>query len=437
MSLLHVLEGEVRSGEDWTDRLRISAKEVEELIASKILRPHDEKLRLTFVGLIAYASHAVYCRPKFAKDIGFSLQQTIVTLERYFGTGGSRKSVVDSIRYPEFPNRSALRELDVAHELDAWFKSHGVYRQEHQRLGNSGRTHWPRTIASQQPLHVQGSTIYPQPVAVRREGILNEVTALQMGVTRTLVEKYELPAVGGLRHAELAAGPLIGEWPLGETDSAYYLRRLDVERRTIFRSDTLRLLSTLRSALTVTLGRSSQPRIFGTTAFYAVWEDACRSLFKSHACLLPMTNPTWTVPNTGRGVTTIEHEQIPDLIFSSESFVYIADAKYYWPFPAARPGMSDIVKQLYYAETTESKKSIRSLFFLPNTQGQKPVLLGCTRVASAMRTFPPIEAWGLDPILMLTGYACGSFEALGDVIGVLDRGSFQVTEMISETPASV
>jgi hypothetical protein len=436
MSIVHVLEGEVRSAQEWANRIQVSTKEVDGLIASKILRPEEDNLRMTFVGLLAYPSHAVYCRPKFALDHGFNLQQTIAVLRRYFGRSGNRRSVTDSLRDPEFPDRTSLREFDVVNELDTWFKVHGIYRREHHRLGIAGRTHWPRTIASQQPLHIQGSTIYPRLVAERREGVLNEISSLQLGATRALLEKYELPIAGGLRHAEQAAGPMIGAWPLGDVDSAYYLRRLDAERRTVFRTDTLRLLSALRSALTVSPGRASQPRIFGTTAFYAVWEDACRMMFEDRTCSLRMANPTWTLAR-GRSRKVFEHDQIPDMIFLGKDVVYIADAKYYWPFPDARPGMGDIVKQIYYAETSESQKPIRSLFILPSTEDRRPALLGCTRIPSSRRAFPTVEAWGIDPVLVLSSYAFGKFDAAGDVIGVLDRGSSQVTEMLSETPASV
>jgi hypothetical protein len=437
MTMVHVLEGEVRSKHGWASRIQVSTKDVEDLIAAKILRPQNEDLRLSFVGLLAYPSHVVYSRPKFACDTTFSLQMTISVLRRYFGRGGNRKAVLGSHRDPEFPERTSLREFDIANELDSWFKTHGIYRREYQRLGSIGRTHWPRTIASQQPLHIQESIIYPRLVAERREGAFNEISSLQLGVTRALLQKYEIPVEGGLRHAWLAVGPMTGTWPLGELDSAYYLRRLDSERRTVFRSDTLRLLSALRGALMVVPGRATQPRIFGTTAFYAVWEDACRMLFDARACVLPMVNPVWTVADNRGGLGAVEHDQIPDIIFSGERSVYIADAKYYWPFPVARPGISDIVKQVYYAETSESSSPIRSLFILPSTQNLKPTLLGCTRIESSRRPFPTIEAWGIDPTLVLSNYALGRFEDTDHFVSEIDRGTRQVAEVLGQAPATI
>ena len=216
MSMMHVYEGEVRTAHNWTNGLQISSKELDSLIAAKVLRPQGEDLRLSFVGLLAYPSHVIHCKPKFARNIAFNLSQTIAVLKRYFSRSNTRKPFLDSMRDPEFSDRYPLREFDLVNELDNWFKAHGTYRREHQRLGSVGRIHWPRTIASQQPLHVQGSTIYPKLVAERREGVLNEVSSIQLGITKALLEKYDLPVSGSLRHAELSAGAVNCNLPLDE-----------------------------------------------------------------------------------------------------------------------------------------------------------------------------------------------------------------------------
>lgn len=435
MSMVHVLEGDLGSEHDWAGRLQLSNKEVAHLVTAKILRPQQDLLRLSFVGLIAYSSHVVYSRPKFARDLSFSVNETIAILRRYFARGKSRKPVLDSFRDPEYQDRAALREFDVANELDSWFKAHGIYRREFRRLGSAGRTHWSRTISSQQPLHFQGSVIYPKLIAERREGALNEVSSLQLGITRMLLEKYDQPVPPGLYQSELAAGPLSCSWPLDGLEVSYYLRRLDSERRSVFRTDTLRLLATLRGALESLPGRAQQARIFGTTAFYSVWEDSCRVLFQDRLCVLQLRNPRWVLVNAE---TDIEHEQIPDLVFESGSTTYIADAKYYWPFPVSRPGLSDVVKQLYYSETADCSQAIRSLFLLPVIGASSPTHLGSTRIEGARRSFPVVEAWGIDPAKLLDNYVTGSLSRhLNQIIESFDARMPKMTEIVAQIPANV
>lgn len=444
MGVISFLEGTTKAQAAWVDVLGVCPEDIENLVASRILRLGDRgNLELTFVGIIVFNNSLLFARPKFDLAGHLSMGEVIRVLRDYFLRSGSRRPVVDKLREPEYGDTEVLREYDASLRLLAWFNDHGVFRREQSITSNRGRPHWVKTVAKCSPVLMQGSAIYPAVIAERREGMLNDISALQIGILRKLLQRYGVSdPEGAIEHAEQATGSIVESWPIPEDRRTYFERRLAIEQRSVYRTDALQLLKLMQELLSTRLAAASpQPQIYGTTAFYSVWEDACRTAMGVERDMEPaisLAQPVWWTYGEN-GKLAYEHRQIPDIVLVREQWHLIADAKYFYPFPASRPGWPDIVKQLYYAESLRVPQvQVRSIFLLPLEGKDSPTFLGYSTVEGANRTFAVIEAWGLDPIAALLAYPRVSASSANDLIGrILSKGRQYVTELISQAPAHV
>lgn len=415
VGVITVLEGTSLKMVEWTDRLRISRREVLDLIEAKILRADSDGVlfRLYFVGIVVFTNSLLFAQPKFGDVSPMDLPELLRILRVYFARSGLRRPSVDRIRDPEYGSSEVLREFDALLGLRDWYFAHGIYRRERGRVSGHGRPHWAKTIAKRTPLLIQGSAVYPSVIAERREGALDDISALQLGVLRHLLDRYGFEVPTSLVHAEEATGTTVCEWPLPDNQRNYQLRRLAAEQRNAFRTDMLRLFGLLRESLDSRLaGATQQLQIYGTTAFYAVWEDACRVALDGHTSIDPaplVGQPVWWALDPVGTKVKYEATQLPDIIVVQDDWHIIVDAKYYYRFPQARPGAPDIIKQFYYMESLcAPAEHVLSVFLLPVPGATVPVFLGYATIEGAHRAFDRIEAWGIDPTLALTQYASHS-----------------------------
>lgn len=443
MGVASLLEGTTLKNTEWVSRLRVTQEEFLNLVDAKILRlERSGDYRLTFVGIAVFTNSLLFAQPKFGDANPLSMQALLRVLRAYFGRSSLRNPSVDRVRDPEYGNSEVLREFDALLGLQQWFFSHGVYRREQAQTSEQGRPHWVKTIAKRSPLVVQGSVVYPAIIAERREGVFNEISALQVGMLRRLLERYGFEVPSSLVHAEGATGVAISEWPLPEDKRNFYLRRLAIEQRTAFRTDTLHLLKLLREALDSRSAAATRHiQIYGTTAFYAVWEDVCRAAIDDQAATDPLSmigQPVWWRRNEAGTKTRHEATQIPDIIVARNTWRLIIDAKYYYRFPESHPGAPDIVKQFYYMESLrDTPERVLSIFLLPMPGAFEPTFLGYATIEGAHRAFGNIEAWGMDPGLLLSQYVSASTRGQGDLIEPILTQRERVTELIGETPAHV
>lgn len=442
MSVIAMPEGTTLTLAEWESRLAISRNELQYIVDNRILRLREGGgYVLMLVGIAVFRDRILFGYPKFGAGATFDLSQTLSILCGYFARSNKRTAVVDQYRDPEFGNTSLLREFDVLSGLLKWFATHGVYRRELARASTTGRPHWTRTIAKQQPLVVQGQAVYPSVVAERRHGALNEISSLQMGILIRLLERYGLPVPQVARQAELAIGSIVGAWPLGADERAYYQRRVAREQRDVFRTDALNLLSLLAAALGSRLADGAAgPQVFGTLAFYSVWEDACRVGVGGYETGLSDTlrHPTWYLPGRGRARQSYIHKQIPDLMLVRDECLLIVDAKHYYPFPEERPGGPDVIKQMYYAESMQhAYPSVRLLFLLPQPGAVPPRFLGYATIDGLGRAFPNVEAWGIDPDRLFANYPALSAGHANAIIGTILDHRNAVAKFVGQPPTGV
>ncbi|WP_227458826.1 LlaJI family restriction endonuclease [Cupriavidus pauculus] len=415
MGVITVLEGTSLKMVEWANRLRINRGEVLDLIEAKILRADSDgvRFRLAFVGIVVFTNSLLFAQPKFGDVSPIGLSELLRILRAYFARSGLRRPSVDRMRDPEYGDGEILREFDALLGLRDWYFAHGIYRRDRGRISGYGRPHWAKTIAKRDPLLVQGSAVYPSIIAERREGALDDISSLQLGVLRHLLHRYGFEVPTSLVHAEEATGTTVFEWPLPDNQRNYHLRRLSTEQRNAFRTDMLHLFRLLRESLDSRLaGARPRLQIYGTTAFYAVWEDACRVALDGHASPDPATlvgQPVWWAFDPAGTKVKYEATQLPDIIVVRENWHIVVDAKYYYRFPQAHPGAPDIIKQFYYMDSLcASAEHVLSVFLLPVPGATAPAFLGYATIERAHRAFDRIEAWGIDPTLALTLYASHS-----------------------------
>nr|WP_249180539.1 LlaJI family restriction endonuclease [Burkholderia ambifaria] len=427
---------------EWADRLRVNRRELLELVEAKILRADSESdsFRLTFVGIVVFTNSLLFAQPKFGDASPIGLPELLRILRAYFARSGLRRPSVDRIRDPEYGNGDVLREFDALLGLRDWYFAHGIYRRDQGRVSDRGRPHWAKTIAKRNPLLVQGSAVYPSVIAERREGALNDISALQVGVLRHLLDRYGFEVPASLVHAEEATGTTIFEWPLPDNQRSYHLRRLSAEQRNAFRTDMLHLFRLLRESLDSRLaGATPRLQIYGTTAFYAVWEDACRVAIDGHISSDPASlvgQPVWWALDPTGTKAKYEATQLPDIIVVRGDWHVIVDAKYYYRFPQSHPGAPDIIKQFYYMESLcAPSEHILSVFLLPVPGATSPAFLGYATIEGAYRAFDRIEAWGIDPILALRLYASHSARDKEHWIDIILSQRKRVAEVIDQAPA--
>lgn len=443
MSVVTLLEGTSLKRDEWISRLEISTDDITCLISSKILRQQEEGIySLTFVGMVVFKNRLLVAQPKFGDARPLDLSAMLRILRSYFSRSAARRPVADKIRDPEYGNSEVLREFDALQQLREWFISHGLYRREQAQQSDRGRPHWGRTMAKRSPVIIQGAAIYPTMITERREGLLNDISALQISVLKNLLQRYGFPVPSDILHAEQATATSFPGWPLPESIRTYFLRRLAIEQRSIYRTDILQLLRLLKEVLDSRLaGAASQPQIYGTTAFYAVWEDACRTATAGYALTDPdavLGRPVWWVrtPNGEK----VQHRLtlIPDVVLIRDTWHLILDAKYYYRFPDARPGAPDVVKQLYYMESlTTPQPNVLSVFVLPWPGATEPTFLGYATIEGAHRKFAKIEAWGVDPQNLLSEYPSSSpHRANAFVLPILTQRN-RVTELVGQAPMSI
>lgn len=443
MGLVCVLEGTSLSASEWSARLRVSDQVIQYLSQRGILRPSDDDcLELTFVGIVVFSDSLLFAQPKFGATSQLELSEVLRILRHYFARKSSRKASQDRELSPEYGNSEVLREFDALRGLREWFLLHGVYRREKALASDRGRPNWAKTLALRPPLISQESVVYPSVVAERREGTFNDISALQVGILSRLLERYGIAAPSGLDSTAQVTGNVVDHWPISEDRRTYLDRIVALEQRGVYRTDLLNLLKLLREILGSRLaGASMHPQIYGTTAFYSVWEDACRVAVGAVGQVDPIESlgqPVWCVQDEQGNAVRYEHRQIPDVVVVRGSWRLVVDAKYYYRFPISRPGAPDIVKQLYYMDALRAKKeSVLSLFLVPLPGAIVPKFLGYATIDGAARRFDAIEAWGLDPTHTFSNYPAESSRGAGDLIDFVLAQRSGIAKIVLQSPTHV
>lgn len=274
------------------------------------------------------------------------------------------------------------------------YQQRGYWHEPQRELTTApgARPHWPRTVARAQPLLTpEGSALYAQPLGYRTPpgAAAPVLEQLHRWAVAHCLRRYAavLPGLHAVGHDPADTPADLRE--IGEP--AYLAQVLEAARRRTFADGPLRTLALLADLLAAHYPASGRPAaapLWGTTAFYQVWERACQTAFADRRARLPLPLPvaTWhplaPAPGTPPVYRNPGNRLIPDVVWFDEDTLLLADAKYYdvafgaGGTVAHGPGMPDLTKQLLYAQALLpglqaaglARRHLRNVWVLPTAR---------------------------------------------------------------------
>lgn len=392
-------------------------------------------MRLDFVGLIGLNDSLVACMPRF----GLQVAEPIVWLRRVLGAyfaRESRHSRQDVLLDLHYRDEAVFREVDALSTLLSSFAERGLHRRAvaASTLRGSGAIDWARTMQRCDPLISNGSSIYSETYRWERRTSLNEVSLLQATATAWLAKRYDTRWPPGL--ADVVAGIDL-DARMAPERASFDLALLSRERAVTYYAADLRLLDALEAVVSRrrNMDGMTAAQLHGTKSFAMVWEDALRDLFGDDSADASLGHAKWYDVKHDHfdGPYTAAGRRL-DLLIRQDNETLLMDAKYHHPFPASRPGWSDVVKQIYYGESLVRLKDerVRNAFLLPHI-GCNIAFAGIVRIEEAARDFPAVEAWTLDPGWVFSTYGDGNVARRARARDAIFAARDEVAEMLSHT----
>jgi hypothetical protein len=430
--------------EAWLEKLNLTEGEFDGLVSARVFRqqPGSNVYQLEFVGVAMTSRGSIAVAPRVPGAASYSFAAILRLLRRYFLRSAARAPYESAAADLHFRDDRVVREFDAYLALLSWYWEHGLYRQETRAVSTAGgRPDWRRTFARSPVLISDGRVLYAQPVGTRRAYNPSLVGSLQLHFLRELSGRFGYSPPPDIETEAHWSLPLEVD-PSTEAGAQMLASRIQAERRSVFRGDRLVLMDTLLALLgTAGLDGPQGMRLYGTTAFYMVWEDACRHYFSSDEFLeiSELAQPRWGLrASDGSWSTASGGEQRPDIALHVGNVRALLDAKYYYPFPASRPGWADIVKQIYYQESLPAQEGeVVNCFLMPGSAAERFTYAGYVKVdGKGAKTFPAVEAWLLNSLHVLDTYASG--DALQPpILGEFLRHREGMAEVPSEAPANI
>lgn len=410
MSLVYLTEGERRSADAWQRDLGLDQSTWEELFAQGVFTSVrgglQKDISLNFVGFVGLPESLLTCMPRVGIKTGDAARWLRRVLAAYFGREG-RRSREDAAVDLHYRDSSVFREIDALETLMGIYSDRGLYRRSvtSSTIRGSGAIDWSGTLAQCEPIISNGQPIYVEPRRWQRRAETNEISRLQAAVTVWLARRFQAPLHPGLLEA---VGGMDVEARMSTDRAELDLLLLARERAVTYLTGDLRLLNVLEAVISGhrKISGIAGAKLYGTTSFALVWEDALRDLFGDDAEGEFLGQANWY--DLEGGVLSAPKEAPArrlDLLIRNGNEILLLDAKYHFPFPLSRPGWADIIKQVYYAETIvqDAGGLVRNGFLLPRA-GRALALASVLRIEQAARAFPPIEAWTADPTWVFSDY---------------------------------
>ena len=316
--------------------------------------------------------------PKYARGVSGTVRFSKIAraLERYWRSGRGKAVGADEVHDLRFASPEPSRQYDLYSTLRDRFLARGLYKPTRRVQGHDARhrIRWPKTIATTPAVYSNGSCVYPSPTIEGLARQPNLVTSIHASTLVALDDKFRMSAAEPLRASLSDETEIINKEHLSR-DSEFWARRLRAELSGVYESEDIDVLDALVSFFDEerTLQGPGAVRLYGTTAFHAVWEAALSSLFEGSESNVTgrLSQPRWDF-RWPREETVEGGRQRPDVLAVSDDCVLVLDAKYYYPLPDSLCGWSDLVKQFFYSKSYDGRADLRVfnglVFPDPNTE---------------------------------------------------------------------
>lgn len=413
MSIIKIKELSTDDKNGLIEKLKMQEDDFNYLLVKNIIKPRSNGLfSIVFVGLIVFENHIVQVEPKFSKLNMLKITDILAILETYFANLKKKSLISDFDTISNFTNRDIFTELDLFLELRDWTIEYGLYKKRKVITKDRGQINWGRTLAKKSPIITNGSVLYPETITKQKIFHYNEISSIQMTIIEFLTEKYDYSLLSIDKSQIVNSDSNYTITDILETKTTYIRNKILSALSVTFDNKNLTLLNLILSFIDKNRRiKDTKPVIYGTTAFYAVWEDACRNIFTNETLDNPISYlnlPVIQFNDTDRQDELLN--LIPDLILQNQTHSIIADAKYYYPFPYEKPQASDIIKQIMYAELANFTNTIISIFLMPIEKIPESHeimrFLGQIKTSNNLknRSFSTIFILGLDPYYVLKIY---------------------------------
>lgn len=311
-------------------------------------------------------------------------------------------------------------KLGVISDLLDDYCIYGLYsRRFSERVMNTGKPDWRRTVATQIAHAGRSGPVYLDIYGTRRRYVSDcEVARIHAYVIRELDQTYSWLVTG----SDISIATGTENIPLPVVDKDSMIRALERELASIYSEREIRLINLLVDYISDTRGRETSSELIGLRHFHWMWEFMLNSSLK---WVYPV-NSLLAIPayrfNDGSILPAASKAQRTDTVMKSidgKRFV-VVDAKYYAAQGlASAPGWGDIVKQFFYAKalnTLAVHADVDNAFIFPGQGPLKTVhMLDRKSKLSLDADYPPIKCFYIEPMLLIEHYVSGKkLENLSD-----------------------
>lgn len=435
----------VRADRAFEDLSKLSAEDYAVLDEADT---HTERRYVfSFVGVLVVHGTVIRAYPKYVTDdySDETLAQVFRVLERYSRT----KEEILRISVTGENAQSFNRLAALLFFLNEYYEN-GIYENTEQtmEINGMGEIDWSRTVSEAYALLCDGRPYYAELKTHRRKtderDYFTRLHACILTLCSRELSDASLLSLLGIPETELSEEALSD---FG--DLSYILYRLQRELDTHFdtRRQTLLRMMILFLSDEGTLLDSCALGLYGTNAYYAVWEEVC-SRVAGNQRDLPIARLSLPCDTEGRLAYLRAHGKeslvqlidrprwfdrmgdpvlqkcdtlLPDILTVNEDAFYLFDAKYYaFSLTEAgvfgQPGVADLTKQYLYQHAFRPfcrlfgyyGKRIKNCFLFPCESGDAPRVVGSVRMDMFSRLgLKNVRAILLPAPLMYEAYLAG------------------------------
>ncbi|MGF1885753.1 LlaJI family restriction endonuclease [Photobacterium profundum] len=346
--------------------------------------------------------------PEKGSRTGYRVASSLMkAIRRYSEDRSSKQHALD-----EGDGSIGSRRLGLISDLLEDYCNNGLYsRRLSERVMNTGKPDWRRTISRQVPFPGKGGPVYLDVHGTRRRYVSDcEIARIHAAVIRELDSAYGWMVTGS--ETSIALDILNVPRPKGKV--AAQLRAIDSELVSVFSERDIRLLKLLGEYLRCEHGREASSAVIGMRHFHGMWEHMLdKSLLWNFPVNKLLSVPAYRFDDgsikvaASKGQRTDTVLRLPD----SNSFA-VVDAKYYGAQGlGSAPGWPDLVKQFFYAKALQvycPEALVSNAFVFPGKGPLKSAhMLNRSTKQTEDTSYPPIKCLYLDPTDLVEHYISG------------------------------